>query len=61
MNELNVIVEDYIRFVFSWDEDDDRKRWSEKTETNTPEFDNYLEDNFKFSAVYNWECGFRMV
>ena len=61
MDKLNTIVKDYIRFVFSWDEDDDGKRWSEKTETNTPEFDNYLEDNFKFSAVYNWECGFDIV
>jgi hypothetical protein len=51
MNALDNIVENYLRFVFKWDEND-------KKDTD---LDEYLDEDFKFSAVNNWEDGFDIV
>jgi hypothetical protein len=59
MDKLNETIADYVRFVYSWDQDDDGTHWSEKI--TDPTFNDYLSDGFKYSAVGNWECGFDIV
>ena len=59
IKNLNKIVTEYLRFVFSMDEDDNCVRWCDKT--TAPDFDEYLEETFKFSATNNWESGFDIV
>jgi len=59
MNALNKIVNNYIRFVFAWDEDENGENW--KNKTNDPKFDEYLEEEFKFSSVNNYHNGFDIV
>jgi len=51
--ELNVydLIADYIRFVYEWDENDKKKI----------DLDEYLIEDFKFSAANNWESGFDFV
>jgi len=56
MEELNKVVENYIRFVYFWEEDENGQKWCEK-----PEDLYYLANEFKFSAVNNWESGFDSV
>ena len=56
MEELNKVVENYIRFVYFWEEDENGQKWCEK-----PEDLYYLANEFKFSAVNNWESGFDIV
>ena len=59
MNRLKSIVNSYLCFVFVWEEDDNGKKWCEKTDDQ--KFEYYLENDFKFSAVNNWESGFDIV
>jgi hypothetical protein len=56
MDALKLVVENYIRFVYLWEEDENGQRWCEK-----PEDLYYLANEFKFSAVNNWESGFDIV
>ena len=56
---LDKIVKNYFLFVFLWDEDENGKKWCEKTDD--PTFNQYLESDFKFTAVDNWESGFDIV
>lgn len=56
---LDKIVRNYFLFVFLWDEDENGEKWCKKTDD--PMFNQYLENEFKFSAVDNWESGFDIV
>ena len=48
---LDKIVRNYFLFVFLWDEDENGEKWCKKTDN--PMFNQYLENEFKFSAVNN--------
>lgn len=56
---LDKIIRNYFLFVFLWDENENGEKWCKKTDD--PMFNQYLENEFKFSAVDNWESGFDIV
>ena len=55
ITNLNAIIHDYLRFVFSVDLDDDVVNWRDKV--SRLELDEYLNSEFRFSATDNWEEG----
>lgn len=55
MEEIDEIFGNYLRFVFSWEEDENGNKWSEKMDD--PDFGRYLKTDFRFSAVNNWNNG----
>jgi hypothetical protein len=51
MDQLNTVIVKYLKFVFAWDLDDDGNHRNE----NTAFIDEYLRENFSYSASFAFD------